>query len=238
MSSVNFGVWPRLLISLAVLTQMGAHPCVFCKGGRRCCRRNSRPFYTTRCVCRRRTPSQSTRRTGHPQLWWLLQFEGRATRQCGRSIERTLGGKVKYFVTLMNVAFAGASITVSRVCVNRFEKLPYTRQSFNHPTPALAGNFLAGLHCKNAERVRLDRKPSERFPGACLLDYFRIVDHLPSVEPIGVLSGRQYFANCRDGRSADDSRYRYVMFCRIALVMIRGVPSAGLNQRRRSVQFP
>ena len=22
--------------------------------------------------------SQSTRRTGHPQLWWLLQFEGRA----------------------------------------------------------------------------------------------------------------------------------------------------------------
>jgi len=27
----------------------GAHPCVFCKGGRRCCGRNFCPFYTTRC---------------------------------------------------------------------------------------------------------------------------------------------------------------------------------------------
>jgi hypothetical protein len=35
--------------------------------------------------------------------------------QCGRSIERTLGCKVKYFVTLMTVASAGASITVSRL---------------------------------------------------------------------------------------------------------------------------
>jgi hypothetical protein len=56
------------------------HPCVFCKGGRRCCRRNSCPFYTTRCVCRRRTRPSPTRRTGHPHLWWLLQFESRATR--------------------------------------------------------------------------------------------------------------------------------------------------------------
>ena len=56
------------------------HPCVFCKGGRRCCRRNSCPFYTTRCVCGRSIrPSQSTRRMGHPQLWWLLQFESRST---------------------------------------------------------------------------------------------------------------------------------------------------------------
>src|SRR5580692_1586059 len=31
------------------------HPCVCCKGGRRCCLRNSCPFYTARCVCRRRT---------------------------------------------------------------------------------------------------------------------------------------------------------------------------------------
>ena len=23
---------------------------------------------------------KNSRRTGHPQLWWLLQFEGRATR--------------------------------------------------------------------------------------------------------------------------------------------------------------
>jgi hypothetical protein len=26
-----------------------------------------------------------TRRTGHPQLWWLLQFEGRATRHQRRA---------------------------------------------------------------------------------------------------------------------------------------------------------
>jgi len=32
------------------------------------------------CCMRRTRPSQGTRRTGHPQLWWLLQFEGRATR--------------------------------------------------------------------------------------------------------------------------------------------------------------
>src|SRR5579862_9230699 len=31
------------------------------------------------CVCHRPTrPSQSTRRTGHPLPWWLLQFESRA----------------------------------------------------------------------------------------------------------------------------------------------------------------
>ena len=51
-------------------TEGAPHPCVFCKGGWRCWRRNSCPFYTTRCVCRRRArPSQSTRRTGHPRLW-------------------------------------------------------------------------------------------------------------------------------------------------------------------------
>ena len=46
------------------------HPCVFCKGGRRCCRRNSCPFYTARCVCRRRTRPFRLR-------------EGRGTRICG-----------------------------------------------------------------------------------------------------------------------------------------------------------
>ena len=38
------------------------------------------PFYTTRCLCRRRTRPSPTRRTGQPLLWWLLQFESRATR--------------------------------------------------------------------------------------------------------------------------------------------------------------
>src|SRR5438128_1581197 len=37
------------------------HPCVFCKGGRRCCRRNSGPFYTAPCVCRRRTSLRKVR---------------------------------------------------------------------------------------------------------------------------------------------------------------------------------
>ena len=46
------------------------HPCVFCKGGRRCCRRNFCPFYTTRRVCRRRTRPRKVR-------------EGRGTRICG-----------------------------------------------------------------------------------------------------------------------------------------------------------
>ena len=31
---------------------------------------------------------------------------------------------------------------------------------------------------------------------------------------------------------------RYVVFCRITLVMIGGLPSAGVNQRRRSVRLP
>ena len=46
------------------------HPCVFRKGGRRCCRRNPSPFYTALCVCRRRT------RPFRPR-------EGRGTRICG-----------------------------------------------------------------------------------------------------------------------------------------------------------
>jgi|SRR5579859_235380 len=29
-------------------------------------------------------PLQNTRRTGHPQVRWLLRFEGRGTRQIGR----------------------------------------------------------------------------------------------------------------------------------------------------------
>jgi hypothetical protein len=37
------------------------------------------PFYTTRCLCRHRTQPTPTRRTGHPHLWWLLQFESRST---------------------------------------------------------------------------------------------------------------------------------------------------------------
>jgi hypothetical protein len=66
----------------------------FCKGGWRCCRRNFCPFYTTRCGCRRRTRSfdfaqgrlfaKYAEERG-TQLWWLLQFEGRATRP-GRSL--------------------------------------------------------------------------------------------------------------------------------------------------------
>jgi hypothetical protein len=63
------------------IPRKGVPSCVFGKGGRRCCQRNFCRFYTARCVCRRRMrPSQSTRRTGHPRPWWLLQFEGRATR--------------------------------------------------------------------------------------------------------------------------------------------------------------
>ena len=74
------GVWRVAHLRIAPFPWGVPHPCVFCKGGRRCCRRNFCPFYTTRCGCRRRTrPSQSTRRTVHPQLW-SLQFEGRATR--------------------------------------------------------------------------------------------------------------------------------------------------------------
>src|SRR3954454_7995674 len=30
-------------------------PCVFCRGERRCCRRNFCPYYTAHSVCRRRT---------------------------------------------------------------------------------------------------------------------------------------------------------------------------------------
>jgi hypothetical protein len=40
-----------------------------------------------------------------------------------RSIERTLGCKVKYLATLRTVASAGASITVSRACMHRIQKL-------------------------------------------------------------------------------------------------------------------
>jgi len=32
-------------------------------------------------LCRRRTRPSPTRRMGHPQLLWLLQFESRATRR-------------------------------------------------------------------------------------------------------------------------------------------------------------
>jgi len=48
----------------------GAPSLRFCKGGRRCCRRNSCPFYTARCVCRRRTAL-------------FAYAKGRGTRICG-----------------------------------------------------------------------------------------------------------------------------------------------------------
>src|SRR6266446_8694622 len=78
--SRNFWITGRVAhLCIAPFPRRVPHPCVFCKGGR-FCRRNSCPFYTARCVCRRRTRPSPTRRTGHPHLWWLLQFESRATR--------------------------------------------------------------------------------------------------------------------------------------------------------------
>jgi len=72
MSSVNFGRRP--ILALHHSHGEAPQPCVYCKslpgdcrrGGRRCCRRNFCPFYTTRCVCRRRTRACKERESGAP----------------------------------------------------------------------------------------------------------------------------------------------------------------------------
>jgi hypothetical protein len=67
-------------LCIAPLRRRVPHPCVFLAREGRDAAGATCPFYTTRRGCRRRTrPSQSTRRTGHPLLWWLLQLESRAT---------------------------------------------------------------------------------------------------------------------------------------------------------------
>ena len=66
----------------------------------------------------------------------------------------------------MAVASAGASITVSRACVNRFQKPPYHGQSFSNPTcQRWAGG--ASLHCtiptEGAPSLRCLQEPALSF---------------------------------------------------------------------------
>jgi len=52
--------------------------------------------------------------------------------------------------------------------------------------PALAGNFLAGLHWRRQNVSGMSGNHSERFPGAFLQDNFEIADYppgMPSVRP-------------------------------------------------------
>jgi hypothetical protein len=62
------------------------------------------------------------------------------------ALSETLGCKVKYFVTLMTVASAGASIKVSRACVNRFRNSWITGNPSIIQRQRLAGTFMPGLH--------------------------------------------------------------------------------------------
>ena len=79
------GGWPIFALHYS---HGGCPILAFCKGGRRCRRRNFCPFYTTRCGCRRRTrPFDFAQgrlfakytKDGAPALWWHLQSESRST---------------------------------------------------------------------------------------------------------------------------------------------------------------
>jgi len=70
-SLIACGCWPAFNDLLRAPFPLGVpHPCVFCKGGRRCCRRNFCPFCTNPVAYAFVVPAlrTGTRRTGHPPV--------------------------------------------------------------------------------------------------------------------------------------------------------------------------
>jgi len=87
---VLLGGWPTFSdFFVHHFQQRVAHPCVFCKGGRRCCLRyligyDAEGDQPTCAGIPDSRPSPRTRRTGHPRAAGASEFKGWATRPARR----------------------------------------------------------------------------------------------------------------------------------------------------------